>query len=132
MLREENCKRKKCHSLKISTHTFLLVKLRCGKQDKEQHGKAVRQSKGQSFGFLRARGEVNVKPSVEREDKAKQKKGKEKRLTLSLDYSEWEGDDQKQNKKKKRGVGKQHREEWADGNLRATWKQNNIYSVGLS
>lgn len=48
------------------THTFLLVKLLCGKQGKEQHGKAIRHSEGQSFGVLRVIGEVNVKPSVER------------------------------------------------------------------
>lgn len=54
-----------CHSLKISTHTFLLVKL-CGKQGKEQHGKAIRHVEGQLSGVLAVIGEVKLKPSVGR------------------------------------------------------------------
>lgn len=89
-----------CHSLKISTHTFLLVKL-CGKQGKEQHGKAIRHLEGQLSGVLRVTGEVKCGKKI------RQSKSNMNQLTLSLDYT-W---NEKGMTKKKREVGKKNKEE---------------------
>lgn len=93
------------------THTFLLVKLRCGKQDKEQHGKAIRHWRDSFLGSS----ELGVRSMWSLGGRWGEAKREGEPLTLSLDYREWEGP------KTEEGVGKQHREEWTDGNLR--WKR---------
>lgn len=67
----------------ISAHTFLLVMLHYGKQDKKQHGKSIRHSKRYLVGVCRVTGEVNVKPNARRSGKAKSNMSQ---LTQSLDY----------------------------------------------
>lgn len=51
---------------KQGTHTFLLVKIFCGRQGKKQHGKTIRHMERRLFGVLGVIGEGQVKPSVER------------------------------------------------------------------
>lgn len=105
------------------THTFLLVKLLCGKQDKEQHGKGIGHSEGQLFGVLSYwRGQPEAKCGK----KIRQSKSNMKQLTLSLDYT-W--NEKGMIKKEEGGWQKQSRERMNCANLRATWKQENIYNV---
>lgn len=58
------------------------------------------------------------------EDKAKQKQHEPTYPVFGLNM-EWEGDD----KKEEEGWQNNKEKEWTDANLRATWKQNNIYGV---
>lgn len=101
---------------KSSKHTFLLVKLLCGRQVESSMENQQAFKRDSCVGSWRVTGWGRVKPRMGG------RRGNVKQLTRSLDYS-W---NERRMVEKRRRVGKQNRKQWTDAK---SWKQQHLWCL---